>query len=875
MDGRPPVDAHLALIEEFQRRFPLFDRIVGRFGENASVERIPWFFGFILSAAANSESGACCFVLDKRPGTTALAAILAALLRLQQDFPSLTERYAQTALSRGQRVIARPGDFVYEYDGIWEDSPDFFKLKLIGEDAYRSFPLRDVLRLEPTDRVRPKGTGKSSLGTFERGPLDHLLGFTTCGNKSVIRNAVLLHMAQAQFARITDSITLEPEHTEQFDQLSSFLPWGSIGHDGALRSNDPHQLVGEPLIAATNLPEDLALASSSAEIATKAVFVDGVGGLVRNPQAFDSIIERQRMVILASPEETNKLDLLKDRGCSIWHMSSDEVLIGETSIHERTRTSLVGATIRAVDMRRHCKVSIIACRDEVLEEAAVSLERVARLSRDDEESVELDKILSNLFRILFECSGCFFGVDESIRSELHDTRRYIGQCARWLAAAVVKELGDVINVLENTVSNDTGKEKADALLNILIEHEGRWAVVTRSPQTAENLWRVLDGLDSDKHKLDLSILSLQDVKSDYMYDGVILPTWLNNQRFTRLRNLSVTTDIRVLAYPFESKWVKCHLLRECSRESSNQLDVEKRSSILNISPLLLSGLSDAKTETSNVREEEIVDDSPIFRLEERIASRRHITRPLSAGSDEEGRRAQLVQFFGDCHALLTEWAKLPVLNDLINGTKDDRVRHELASRLSMGDFVLFRDEGDKGKGINKELVRLIAEDKQLGIGEEEYRRIRDIAERWKSTLRHLGDDHVTIQKRLASHGVKRVPQTIAGWLSDPTVIGPKPYSVIEVIANTAEDMKLLSMKDEVINAISRIRREHQAAGVLLSKLILRELHGRLNELGDQPTRLDLGFGRAWVVQIESVEVEWQEYPVGQVNRLLWAADSAF
>jgi hypothetical protein len=112
------VDGHLELIGEFRRRFPLFDRIVGRFGEETPAERIPWFFGFILAAAAQPGPGSCCFMLDKTPGTTAIAAILAALVRLQHDFPRLVEDYARTALSRGQRVKVRPSDFVYEYEGL-------------------------------------------------------------------------------------------------------------------------------------------------------------------------------------------------------------------------------------------------------------------------------------------------------------------------------------------------------------------------------------------------------------------------------------------------------------------------------------------------------------------------------------------------------------------------------------------------------------------------------------------------------------------------------------------------------------------------------------------------------------------------------------
>jgi hypothetical protein len=455
----PTVGGHLELIGEFRRRFPLFDRIVGRFGEDTPAERVPWFFGFVLAAAAKPGPGACCFVLDKTPGTTAVAAILAALIRLQHDFPRLVEDYARTALSRGQRVKVRPSDFVYEYEGPWDDFPGFFRLKLLGEDAWQSFPLVDVLRLEPTDRVRPKGTGRSDLGTFERSPLDHLLDLTTCGNNSVIRNAALVHTARTQFARVADAIILAPTHARRFARLSSFLPWGSIGHDGALKPNDPYQVIGEPLIAATSVPEDLALGSSLVEPATKIVLVDGARRLARDLQAFDDIAGRQRMVVLASPDESEELDLLKDRGCPIWHMSAGELLIGEVSAGGRTRGSLVGASIRAADIRSRTNVSTVACRDDLLEATAAALEHAAEMIADREEALEAEEALARLFTILFECSECCFEVSAGTASDLLAAREHMTRHAKWLEPPLAEKLREAIDGLEHAIGNSAGQQK--------------------------------------------------------------------------------------------------------------------------------------------------------------------------------------------------------------------------------------------------------------------------------------------------------------------------------------------------------------------------------------------------------------------------------
>lgn len=850
------------LIGEFRRRFPLFDGVIGRFGEDMPSERIPWFFAFILSAAAKPGSGACCIVLEKTPGTAAIAAILSGLIQLQRDFSGLVERYARTAFKCGQRVKVRPSDFVYEYEGVWEDYPDFFRLKILGENAWRTFPLVDVLRLEPTNRVRPKGTGKSDLGAFKQSPIDHLLDLTTFGNNSLIQNSVLMLIPRTHLTRITDTTTLAPIHAKEFARLSNFLPWGFIEHDGTLKSSDRYQVVGEPLIAVTSVPEDLSLACSSVGAGTRTVLADGARRLARDLQAFDDIADRQRLVILASPDESEDLALLEERGCPVWHMSADDVLIGEVSNGSRSRSSLVGATIRAADVRRRCRVNMIECRDDVLQEAAESLERVAEKTANNEEAIEVDEALARLFRILFECSECCFGVGEGAISDLRAAEEQIARHAQWLEPLVREELLQAVNALERAVTMGPGEQKADAILSILADREGTWAVATRSPRTAERLRDGLEALGAD-----VPVLPVSAVSPDHEFSGVILTAWPNDQRFTRLRNQSVTPDIRILAYPFESKWIVRHNTRYRARFRSTRQDTGTLSSILGIESQFLSPLNSVRNDTDDPPGKEIQLDLPVFKLEERVA-RRHVTHPVLDSSGEDGREAQLVQFFGGCYALLTEWAELPLLNDLINSGQGDNAKlvSVTASHLSTGDFVLFRASGDK------EFLRLIAEE---SLGAQEYHRIRDIAERWKLPLHRLGHGPAAIQRRLANHGLVRTPPTIAGWIGNPDRIGPGNYSDIEAIATVAGDMELLSIKDEVRDAIKQIRGAHLTAGTHLTRLILGELQGRLNELGEQPTLLNLDYGHAWVVQVEFVETKRQEIAANQVNRLLWVSDNAF
>jgi len=848
------------LVAQLGTRFPLLRRLCGQFGSDSPREEIPWFFALLMSAATSHDRGACCFVLNRTLGTSVTAAVLIALTRLQREFPMLVEEYAQSALRVGQHVRVKPSNYVYEYGGLWEEHPGRFKLKVMGARLNnRSFPMKDLLRLEPTDRVRPKGKNKSDLGTFERSHLDKLLDLDSCGNNSLFKNIVLVHMARSRFSRASDEICLTAEEFEVLETLSEFLPWGSIGPNGELKSIDAYQVTGEPIIAATRVPEDLASASTAAEAGTKIVLADGARGLARDLQAFDDIVDRQRLIILASPEEVEALEILKDHDCPIWHMSPEEVLIGEHSAKKRERMSLVGATIRAADTRRKMRVEVVYCQHDVLQSVAECLGRAATLVADNDELDEADEIFTVLYSILLECGECCFGAEEETQAKLSSARELIARNSRWLPREFTIEIDSAVGGLAKALSGKfRGQGKADALLKTIPDknYEG-WVVATRSPRTAE----ILD-INLNQHGLNVPVLPVSTIGPDCEFVGVILPAWPNSQKFTRLTNMAVTSDIRILAYPFEEQWVSRHLSRERSRERANQMDARTRSSILGIEPRFLSSPTRHKSKSPV---QDTRSDLPLFRFVDRVEERR-IKRPAAASEGEESREAQMVQFFGDCYTLLTEWAELPKLNNLIDSANEDDagLEHVRVSQLVPGDYVLFRASEDK------EFIRQIAED-MLGL--EEYKKIRNIAERWRSSLRRLGDSPSEVQQILESFGLTRNPATVAGWLHSPHRIGPGNFGDIKVIARAGGDKGLLSRRKDVVNAIRHIRREHIAAGRQLTQLILGELVGHLNNLDDQPVLLDLEYGEAWVVQVDKIDFERRDYPANSVTRLLWIDDA--
>ena len=845
------------LIRELRSRFPIFDRVSGRFGESSTEERIPLFFALLLAAASKPEPGACCFVLDKTPGTAPLTAVFLALSRLQEDFPRLAEGYARTALNVGQHVRVKPSNFVYEYEGIWDEHPDLFRLKELGKPAWRSFPISEILRLEPTTRKRPKGTLSSKIHELDRSPLDQLLEITTYGNNSMIQNVVLVYIARARFAAITEFISLGPRGLERTEPLSGFLPWGTVGPGGVIQVSDAYQVIGEPLVAVSRVPQDLAEAAISAPEVSKVILVDGVRSILSDLQAFDDIADRHRVVILACPDEMEEVRTLQGRGCPVWHLSPSEITLGEDQPGERSRNSLAGRTVRMADMRDRARVVPIECQNHDLQAVAAALEGVAARIDGAEEKSETEDLLARLYGILLEFSECCFEVDEEVKSDLRLARRNFARDRMWMTQDVTQELQSAIDRLESISDGGSSRNgKADALLNVLVESEGRWAIACRSARTADHLRAGLSALGAD-----VPVLPIQAIRPEDEWDGIILAAWPSRRRFTRLRNLAATREIRILTYPFERMWLSSHQAREQTLIKANRMEAGDRAEILGIEPDLLRQLQ--SNEPPPLADHKS-PDQPTLDFERRFFRRRP-HRPSTVARGDDVRRARLVEFYGDCYALLTEWSRLHVLSDLMEDS--GRIRTVSATDLSIDDFVLFRAGGDK------EFIRSLAED-ELGV--EEYERVRATAERWKSSLRRLGSTPTAVQRRLESHGLHRTRPTVEGWMWNPDLIGPGYESDIEVIGRVAGDKELLESLDAVKEAISKIRGAHIGAGSRLTQLIHIEVRTRLNQLDDQPVLVDdLMFGQAWVVQVQAVDSRQRKYSADQVNRLLWTDDSIY
>lgn len=850
------------LICELSRRWPLVNQLLGKFGEDSISERIPWFFTLILSVTEQSEYNSCCIVLDKTHGTAVVTAILLALETLQRDAPSLKEDYAKTTLRVGQRVKVLPDDYVYEFKGYWgEEYPAFLKLGVLEDrKSVRTFPIADVLRLEPTEHMRPKGTLRSKFSDFQRSPLDSLLDLATCGNRSLFRNRVLLQMAKTRFLRIVDSIELSRNPESNYSRLHDLLPWGSVDQYGKLKPNDRYQVSGEPIVAVSKVPEDLALSCSQAPTGSKVVIVDDVAGLTRDLQAYDDITRCQKVVVLATPSDSDAISLLRDRDCQIWNMSPEQVLLGEESYPATLGRSLVGATLRSAHVRQQLQLQVTECNDSLLQSVDKKLiEAAQQLRTIGQPSEEAEDLVNLLYRFFLDCSECCFGVCDDSRAFFARVKMKFTDSIKWVDPIVGQPITEAIAQLTDCESRlCVASEKADALVNSLVDHrDDRWIIATRSSRTAQCLKVELDRLG-----VDVMVQPIDSLNSSYECGRIILLSWPGQRRFGRLTAQALSSNIQVFAYPFEKIWIEAYVRRLRKFENDNRPSTEELSSILGIEPRLVDSLV---AKNLSFSDRDIEQDLPIFEIETRSLERQ-VKIPNLLIDTEDSRDAQVIYFYGNCYALLTEWAKLTRLSPLSGTNNATRTNIEYVSiaLVEPGDFILFRASGDK------EIVRLIAEDL---IGVDEYQKTRSTAESWKRPLANLGTDVSKVQQELLRSGLRRTTTTIRGWLEDPSRIGPGNLSDLEHIARASQDGKLLNQMTTIRSAILNVRKAHIVAGNQLTSLVLTELGDKLDLLDSQPLFLDLEFGEVWIVNVQRIETSRQPYPSNQVNRLQWIDDT--
>lgn len=834
-----------------------------------------------MAAAESRAPQICCVMLPEIETVGYLTAVLLALSKLQTEFPALLSEYARRGITVGQRVRVLPSGHVYRYAGVLPGYNESFKLEVVdaSDKAWKTFAVSEILRLEPTERALPKGKGNTTLGTFELVDLDRLIGIHSGGNTSLFTNHVLYLSSRSDAQDLAASIVLARTGASGTHGVTGeVVPWGHITADGIVERDDRYQRGGEPLIAVTHSPDHLAEACERVPPFSKLVIVNEADKIARNLQAYDRIVQKQNLLIIASHRSTDAVELLAARGCRVWRLSPSDILHGESPSEHRTDGGAVSRLFRAVTNWKSLALVSVSCEDAVLDTVARQLELAASCLDPAGARDETKRIIGRLFSLLCSVGELFGDVDEATALEaetrLEAVARAIEQEAVWVPREVTLALREARAALRSAYrvgAGSVGGGKILALRGLItrLENEGlnRILVATR---TAEAVSRVASVL-SRRCSAAVVVWPLAQVDQFEEADAVILTAWPNSRRLSDVVGRYLAPSVYLIGYRFESAWFAGFKRQHSAAMRRGGIEPAMKSALTGLPSELFAPIERRVPADANTASPD-TEVSGVVRIEDLLLRQRKGAAVSESGRDDL-RPARYVGFFGTGYAYLSEWQNVPVVTALVQSRSEGRGRINLrtVNTLAIGDYVVFRG------GAESNIIRSAAE--QM-TGKEQYTRLREVADAWRRSLWRLGLDHElrladppTIRSALQRWGLDVGLQTVRHWLYDETHIGPEKEEALVTIAKASSDQGLLDQKTKVWDAIRAVRALHMQAGHRLTDQLLQSIQQTPPQVGSRETKIDFAGAPAWIVQVEELGQEYEQTPSSHVNRLLFDADS--
>lgn len=842
------------------RRFPMLAslRIFHNPGE---CEGLAAFMGILLAAMEGSHKSPFCFVLPRKHGLATLSAALYALGRFAGDFPKLAEQYATRRFSTGQKVRLLPGEEVFIFGGVWPGFETLFRLKLLNDKRNTTFtwPISEILRIEPTERKIPKGREDDIRKARREAPLstpDRLTGTRTFGNLSLAVNYVLLLGGRTETEEFLLTTSLTDSAETVHSTLDRLVEPGFIDESGAVKHRDIYQAAGEPLIAISARLENVAAACKLAAAGSKVVVVDGAKRIT-DLAKFDTIAESQNLIILAESDEEEKLQQLHDRGCRFWRFSLSDLEMGGS---DRPNGRVFDGVFHSARNEAVFRIQELSCRNYHLEEVTRALE-ACEVSLDESEGDETHLILGQIYSLLVHCAGLLAPPDAVEQVRLLEQAEKLSASAAdrvmWLPERAATALNDACAAIIRAIKDpELGQAKGNALRGLLGElHRQEVRPVALVARSLSNSLSVTRWIENEG--LTCPVLLPSKVGDDGFLERLICTAWPGSGRFNRILRKFSAPEICLVAYPFESRWLLWFGQKQRNSQTVPSISSSEKSRLL--------GLASDVTWPADTESAPFATASPEdgghsqLNLEERMTRKGMI--PIGAAG-EETTPARLVSFSGDAYAFLTDTFRIPVITDLVSGGAGEnyKVPRRPVAEMQAGDVLVFRESG------RKDVIQSLA-DAQLGA---DAPAIRERAARWHRALRKSGLDESRLMTELEAVKCSRTLQTVRGWLADDSMIGPQTKDDLEAIAYAVGDQRLLEDVPSIWEAIRILRGEHLSAGMRLSKILLDKLPERLEEIQDGRTRIEIDNATsAWIVQVESIADRAELRPRSYLNTLLW------
>jgi len=828
-----------------------------------------------LKALSNASHNRLVILLPNRLQCAQWIATLCALEIMKRDYGKSPDG---AKFSKGQKLMVNR--CVVEYSGeefIPSLNRRYMWVVCSNGDRY-GIPLDRKLVFQPADTNRPlsslqKVSQACHSAQVVDNQIDYILGTKTMGNKALFKTNVLLvsrigeteHFAKVNYINGTSIIDL-------------FL-WGKLNVEGDVSIIGPQQIQANPCcLVSTDLFGVWNYVSDNPQI-NKGVIIDGASNYINNVQVLDDILdEKIPVVVVCDLLETEYLQLLLDRKFKIWQWNRENIIQSGTIVETR-KSSPFSSINDSISSFCYQKIDPLLCEypdlNSVIEEA-MKLGRL--ISRDQQQlNVSYGKLIqlindfSRLIRIPQQTWS------ETFLQKLQLLRQQFQSQQLWLSDKAIQCMNTIFSMLSGLGEKPFAGEnhKANRLFDFISktpESEVLGIVVAKTEEIEESLsyWTAYLPEEKLSNIHFATIHNLLDPDRSFVPTQIVICGWLGEDKMYPLLHSHITSEITILAYPFEQKWF-ASAQRRWTQQNSVNIRAKDFSEML--------GLTEKELESIEYKAEEHIepvrkDEFDIIEFELKLRTYRYQAYASSAGTQDEVSRAKLVIFTQGRFAFITESHRLPVVTDLMKGEISEReIPRRYIGELRPSDYVLFQES-------NRDIIREIAD---RGLAKDGQPHLRKVAGLWKEALHEAywkipgGSDGLV--EVLRKSGCRRHPATIKNWLVDEDQIGPGISTDLQLIARATGNKSLLERLTEVKDAISSVRGAHiQASTYIRTKLLAslpeivesgKGLHGYDGEL----IVLNLGeFGQVTILRIEEISDTWEEVATNSVNCLLSEED---
>ncbi len=792
-----------------------------------------------------------CLVFSSKEFSSQWLAIPLTLNHIFQDYDSHRDEISESykLFRAGERLLLN-NEAVVEWVGLKDIKKGSVTRKLAsfrtkstkGSASLEiSIPFEYITKLQKTDKIVLSAQKKvlEALPKKTITPLEQLLEIETFGNQEFIKSKTCLITKYKSFYDSNDNVLMN------LAILADYFPVGKIDENGIADINSP-------LLLANNL-SNLALYSFKSTL-TK-IIIDGFSAILERGTDFSDIVANNIPTILITDlSEIGSFETIGNYGFDFFNFTKDNLQLNPLANHSPFHSF-------ERKLKKYISFNMVKeiCHDAELEANTQTIHSIEK----DESNNDLTILKISLIQLTNLVSRiAHLPTTEEIsilNSKINNIETLFLRCRMWIGDSH-KPIEESISLLKSLIERFSTQPSAKcARLKSLINSKQYDYIICYTGEEAK-------GLDDSlpAHNQKPKVISIQDVNDKLLSiepKKAILTGWAKSNNINRILSSFLFSELTVLFYQFENKYYNSlqRRNRECTYNikatvNNNGIRSETDSSKRNSFDELYS--SDEVIETITESSFDILD----FELK---LDNAQYSKYAAKGNLIDSIKAKRIAFENDSFIYASESHKLLVINDLIEGRKDNtRYYRKKVEALKTGDIIaLINTDRD-----------ILAELVENNTTPEDLIAVKKWTDLWKNLLKEyfasIGNDFKKLIEDLREYDCKKHEVTIKTWLQDENRIGPDDDSDLVSIALLTNSNLLNDNIATVRDAIRKMTGWRMKAADAIIKKIKSKIHEFADSSIVNNTIVLEYLGSLTVLRITDISNNWENIDGRYINRLL-------